>query len=795
MFKAPSQPLPFLTRRLPVAALLVPLCLLTLIGWLNWNAAWRNATDDMQRAATSIAEYGKQALESYASAAGRVNDRLRGMSDDDVRANERALHQDLKQIYAELSRAEQGFVMDRNGRPLLSSDIYPVPANLDLSDREFFQALAAEGSPEAYVSRTFISRINGKLLFAVARPRQNTGNGLDSDAFDGIVVISVSPMMLAEGMRRLLSKPTDQLALMRPDGHGISTTSGRVEARQTLPQVASGSPFYTFVDQGAQQAVYVSQTALTGGDALLAMELMGGFPIYAVSVRPKAEIVAEWRETMIPYLAFAAPAALALFLLSVKVVRDQRELQVRNASLTSFANLTADRLGRAKRFGLVGTFEYDLRTGVSRRSPEYMSVQGLPAVATDETHDDWERRLYPDDKARALEELRWALSDESGAEEYGQSYRIVTPDGSVRWIAARGVIRRDENGRAIMLLGAHTDVTPLRSSEIALAESDARLRLAHEAVGIGTWEWVPKARRLFCSNRMMEIFGFDLDTGPPRLSQVFARIHPEDREVLRDHLKAIQRTERFHCEFRVVRPGHDDVVWVSARAALVALTRNATSQVMGIVHDITDQKQSEDMVRLMANEVEHRAKNTLALISAMLRMTKAGSAAELAQLMQGRIRALGNTMGILRKSRWAGADLAEILADSIAPFAGPESAHRDSVRLSGPAVHISVEAAQPVSLAVHELATNASKYGSLSVPDGKLDVSWYETEGRVHVRWVETGGPPVENAPHHAGFGSKLIVLLFETQLGGSVTRDWLPTGLVCQISFPLNTVLSSQPD
>lgn len=789
MWPDSTRNLPFLTRYLPVAGLFVPLSILALIGWVNWTAVWRDADEDMQRAAASIAEYGKQTFESFSAAAGRLNDRLRGMSDAEIRANEESLHKDLQRMDAESSRLALAYVIDRGGFPILSSSLYPVPRDSSLADRDFFQAMRGDDPPEVYVSKTFVGRFDGRLLFAVARKRQDTGNVVPQDGFDGVVVVSIDPEVLADGMRRLLPEATDRMALMRMDGHGISTTGGATSGGEQLPKVDPSSPFYGFAAANVQRAVYQSHTAIPGSAALLAMERIEGFPLYAVSLRPRAEIVAEWRETMVPYLAFALPSAVALYLLSRRVVRDQRQLAQRNATLTNVANLSADRLGRAKRFGLVGTFEFDLRTGVSRRSPEYMSVHGLPAVATDETHDDWERRLYPDDKARALEELKWALSDESGATDYGQSYRIVTPEGKVRWIAARGVIHRDENGRATMLLGAHTDVTPLRSSEMALAESDARLRLAHESVGIGTWEWVPSTRSLYCSNRMLEIFAFDPDKGPPRLADVMARVHPDDRRMLRESLRKISPTERFHCEFRVVRPTADgpaDLVWVSARAALVALTPNAAPQVMGIIHDISDQKRSEDLIRLMANEVEHRAKNTLALISALLRMTKADSAAQLAQIMEGRIRALSSTMGLLRKSRWSGADLRDILIEAIEPFAPTTAGPQKTLVLTGSPVHIAVEAAQPLSMALNELATNASKYGALSVPKGILKISWHVEDGHLSILWEESGGPPVVGPPGHSGFGSKLVAILFEAQLGGVVTREWRPGGLVCTLRMPL---------
>ncbi|SEN91279.1 Two-component sensor histidine kinase, contains HisKA and HATPase domains [Loktanella fryxellensis] len=186
----------------------------------------------------------------------------------------------------------------------------------------------------------------------------------------------------------------------------------------------------------------------------------------------------------------------------------------------------------------------------------------------------------------------------------------------------------------------------------------------------------------------------------------------------------------------------------------------------------------------MATEVEHRAKNTLALISGLLRMTKADSAAQLDQIMQGRIRVLIGTMGLLREAKWSGADLRSILSDALSPFTGQED-EGTVVTLSGPAIWIDVSAAQSVSMAFHELATNAGKYGALSTSLGKLDISWDIADGRVEVKWRESGGPPVVEPPTRVGFGLQLVSILFEGQLGGIVTRDWSAEGLVCRLSFP----------
>ncbi len=775
---------------LPVAAIIVPLSILALGSWLTWRAVWEDASSDMLRAAKSVAEYGARTLESYSVTAGRLNDRLHGLSDAEIRQEEEALHQELRRMGSELSQTDVTSVIDRNGYSLLASNIFPVPRNSSLADREYFQALVAADAPAIHVTRPFLSRFDGRLQFSISRRRRETGNPPSPTGFDGIVFVSVSPFTLADGMRRLLPLPTDLMALVRADGYGISSTSGVTEG-QPLPRVAPESLFYTFAANGATTAIYLSNTAIPGAKALLAMQRVEGFPIYAVSLRARADIVARWEGIVATHLAFGIPATLCLFLLSVRVWRDQRRLTATNADLRSDKRLNTARLDRAQRFGLVGTFELDLRKRTSLRSAEFMAVHGLPAVPTEQKLDEWVNALHPDDRVRAEGYLLEAVSDASGVTEYAQSFRIITPAGEIRWIAARGEITRDAAGRAVMLLGAHVDVTPLRATELALAESDARLRLAHEAIGIGTWEWRRRERSLACSRQMMQLLGFDPARGQPSLAEVLSRIHPQDRRVLRRLLTQAGRTETFSGEVRILQPrlsGEVETLWVAMQARILTHAINGNPSLMGIAYDITARKRSDELAAAMAHEVEHRAKNALAVVSSLLRLTPAESVKELVTIMEGRVRALSQTMALLGEGRWAGTDLREMLLRELRPFEGTDTGNVFELDLDGPTVQVDVEAAQPLALALHELVTNAAKYGALSVPGGRLELRWWIEGERLRLVWRELGGPKLEGPPPRVGFGSKLIKMMFEGQIKGEVTRRWATEGLVCELSLPFRS-------
>ena len=792
--QAPKKP--GLWRRdmaLPAAAVVVPLSIMASVAWLNWNAVFAAAEADMRRAALSAAEYSARAFEGYMVAVGRVNDRLSGLTDDDIRSREQDLGQELRQITAELSQTQLSYVIDRNGIPLVATNRYPAPEG-SLADREYFQALRAADFPKVFISQTFIGRFDGNLLFSVSRRRMESGNPPAEDGFDGVVLISVSPKVLAKGLEQLLPAPTDRLAVVRSDGYGISTTSGLLEEGEPLPKLEPDSPFHIHAQRGALDAVYTSDTAVTGDGALLAMHAVDTLPLYAVSTRPRAQIVAAWHATLLPLIGLGLPATLALLILSLQVVFDQRRLAQRNITLQRDNALSSDRLLRAKRFGRMGTFEFDLRTGVSRRSAEYMAIHGLEPVPSEEAHDDWARRVHPDDRQRAEQAILHALSDTSGDTDYGQTYRIVTKDNDVRWIAAWGEIDRDADGRAYLLRGLHVDVTPLRSTEMALAESDARLRLAQEAMGIGAWEWLGFKQPIRCSRKALELFGFPPTAPALHLRDLLHRLHSDDRPAMAEALRHMRASGTLQVELRlqpVTAPDAPEAPhWIALRARKITSQRLGGTRVMGVVYDITDRKRSEELVMLMAHEVEHRAKNALTVVSSLLRSAKASSAEELAQVMRGRILALSQTMALLGKQKWTGADLRDIVESELRPFTLTGSRESEyKITLSGPPVRIGVDAAQPLAMALHELATNAVKYGALSVEGGELSVSWWFDAGEVHIRWQERGGPALEAAPKAKGFGSRLIAIVFEGQIGGRIEKQWPPDGLVCTMVLPAAAV------
>jgi two-component sensor histidine kinase len=200
--------------------------------------------------------------------------------------------------------------------------------------------------------------------------------------------------------------------------------------------------------------------------------------------------------------------------------------------------------------------------------------------------------------------------------------------------------------------------------------------------------------------------------------------------------------------------------------------------------DITERKRGEAQVVNLAHEAEHRTKNILATVQATVRLSHADTPDDLKELIEGRINALANVHTLFVRSRWTGAELHCLVAQELLPYGADREIR---VRIDGPKVMLEPNTAQMVAMSLHELATNAAKYGSLSAAAGRVDITWScATDGRLNLRWTESGGPAV-TPPTRIGFGTRIMENVIG-QLGGKVHFDWRNQGLICEIALPLQT-------
>jgi two-component sensor histidine kinase len=207
-----------------------------------------------------------------------------------------------------------------------------------------------------------------------------------------------------------------------------------------------------------------------------------------------------------------------------------------------------------------------------------------------------------------------------------------------------------------------------------------------------------------------------------------------------------------------------------------------------VLVDVDEEKRAAERQLLLTRELDHRAKNILAVVQAALRLTRADDMPTFIRAIEGRVAALARAQAILAADRWSSADLHALLRGGLVTFLN-EGGSGPWVDLRGPVVALPPGAAQPLAIAVHELSTKSLKYGALSVPAGRVTILWEMTgvAGDVlHITWTETGGPPVRNAPTRHGFGSRVLTGTMQQQLGGTVSLEWKESGLVCGIELPL---------
>jgi PAS domain S-box-containing protein len=217
----------------------------------------------------------------------------------------------------------------------------------------------------------------------------------------------------------------------------------------------------------------------------------------------------------------------------------------------------------------------------------------------------------------------------------------------------------------------------------------------------------------------------------------------------------------------------------------VSPIKGAAGKVVGasrIARDITERKRSEAQISILAREAEHRAKNLLANVAAMVDLSQADTTKGLKEAIKGRIAALANVHSLFARSRWAGAELGCLVERELSPYCqGGEM----RTQIHGPSVMLNPDVAQSMAMTLHELATNAAKYGALSVAEGQVRVEWSRAEDRqLMFRWAEAGGPPAK-PPARKGFGTRLIESMIRGGAKGRLQLDWRAEGLVCEITVP----------
>ncbi|HEY2035299.1 MAG TPA: HWE histidine kinase domain-containing protein [Rhizomicrobium sp.] len=319
----------------------------------------------------------------------------------------------------------------------------------------------------------------------------------------------------------------------------------------------------------------------------------------------------------------------------------------------------------------------------------------------------------------------------------------------------------------------------LAASTTRLLESEKRRSVALGAGRMGSWDWDLESDNFHWDEELCRMVGVDPVTFRVSAETVRPLVDPEDWQSLEALLADAHAGKgAFQFELRFLRP-EGELRWCSVTAAASYDGAGRLVRLSGVAADITQRKTADDRHALLAREVDHRAKNALALVQSILRLTRADTIEQYRQAVDGRIASLSHAHTLLSESRWQGAELGALVTEELAPYG------RDDIAVDGDSVLLQPATAQSLALVLHELATNSAKYGSLSIKEGRLSVRWSRMADGLRFSWMEAGGPRVK-PPKKQGFGAKVIRSTVEGQLRGSVAFYWEPAGLRCDFTIPI---------
>ncbi len=347
------------------------------------------------------------------------------------------------------------------------------------------------------------------------------------------------------------------------------------------------------------------------------------------------------------------------------------------------------------------------------------------------------------------------------------------------WIIAHDASRRfdAEDLRVMTDLGTFAaSAYEVLSSSTKVSAAAAVIDSSHDAIvtkdlnGIIT-SWNAGAEHVF-GYRPEEAIG----------KPVYILIPPDHADEEPKILDRIRRGERID-HYETIRVRKDGTLLNVSLT--VSPIKDASGKIVGaskIARDVTERKRTDAHVSALAREAEHRTKNILSNVQAIVHLTEAASVADFKTAIEGRIRAVANVNNLFVETRWAGAELHALVTQELAPYRRGDGKR---IAIEGPELLLEPTIAQTVAVVVHELATNAAKYGALSVNNGRVNIRWTATDaGHLRLSWTETDGPSV-TLPTRTGFGTRVLRTMTK-QTNGEMRFDWRPAGLVCEIELPI---------
>ena len=399
------------------------------------------------------------------------------------------------------------------------------------------------------------------------------------------------------------------------------------------------------------------------------------------------------------------------------------------------------------------------------------------------------RLYYPDGTLVPLDECptKLCLAEKRAIE--GREALFERADGTRIPIIPYPAPLIDADGEVAGVVSMKIDITERKQAEQALAERNAQLELAQVAARVGSYTYDIVARTVRLSGASAPMYGGIVRTNMEIPAEQWgARVHRDDIQRLRaENICAFkERRRELVSEFRFVLPG-GEIRWIEARSLVAYDDAGRAERMTGVYIDVTERRSAENQKNLLIAELDHRVKNVLACVAAVAQRSRecSRSADEFLDVLNGRINSLANTHALLSRSHWEGVSLGELVRSELAPCMT-----NCNNLIDGPDLVLAAEATQPLAMVLHELATNAAKYGALSNGRGQVLVRWRRASNgrssdKLVLDWREVGGPPVV-APNPSGYGTSVIRDLIPYELGGAVNYELAREGARCTLEIPV---------
>ncbi len=438
----------------------------------------------------------------------------------------------------------------------------------------------------------------------------------------------------------------------------------------------------------------------------------------------------------------------------------------------------------------MGAWEVDYATGNVTWTAQLYRIFGVNDQSGD-PKDIWARSVHPEDADLVRGIVEKAMQD--GA-SFDMDYRIILESGEIRYLATKGEVSCDVHGTPQMMIGVNHDITDRKLTEMALRVSEERMRMVmdHTLAFVGV---------LGMDGTLQKVNEIALEFGGLKRSDVVGKPFWETFWWTHDDAVSAQLKDAVMAgldgqssRYDVAVRGVDDRL-ITVDFLLAPVFGDAGDLRMLVVSgfDISEREEARRRVQALMGEVNHRTKNILTLVQILARQSARGGAKDFVQRFEKRVSALAAAQDLLVKSTDDRVDLKELAQSQLAHF---DDGCDTRIHLSGPPIELAPQAAQGIGMALHELATNAGKYGAMSSDHGRIDVIWQidtaPSEAEFVMQWQEHDGPPVI-PPDGRGFGSTVIDQMTRSILGGTVQLEYAPDGLRWRLSCPVSALTRRQ--